>query len=81
LAIESFISFGLPIYNVKAHLFQSSRHRSGCEFQVCYPSQQQEQDVQITRSFTQSKAQSYGLTGFVENKPNGKVSQGNSARA
>jgi acylphosphatase len=28
------------------------------------------------RSFTQSKAQSYGLTGFVENKPNGKVGQG-----
>src|SRR5271155_5525776 len=33
------------------------------------------------RSFTQSKAQSYGLTGFVENKPNGKVGQGNPARA
>jgi acylphosphatase len=27
------------------------------------------------RSFTQSKAQSYGLTGFVENKPNDKVGQ------
>jgi hypothetical protein len=30
--------------------------------------------IDVDRSFTQSKAQSYGLTGFVENTPNNKVS-------
>jgi acylphosphatase len=32
------------------------------------------QNTDVDRSFTQSKAQSYGLTGFVENTPNNKVS-------